>query len=94
MKEYVLKNYVSDTRVQTVSMKLLLLHIEYAKGMAELMKRLCIGKKEGLDEIAENFYNSLGKYETEYERYYDHFLCVYSLRQRIAEGELHNVGGI
>ncbi len=94
MEEYVKANYVSDVRAQTVSMRLLMLHVEYARGIAEIMKKLCVADTDGLDEMAEDFYESLGKKEAELERYYDQYLCVYSLRHRLAKGQKRNVGGL
>ena len=94
MREYAIENYTCSARAQTVSMKLLLHHTEFAIGAAELMKLACRGITEGIDEMAEDFYESLGKAEAELERYYDHYLCVYSWRHRIAKGQKRNVGGI
>jgi hypothetical protein len=91
MREYVKENYVCDARVQTVSMILLLHHTEFAMGAAELMKLKCLGITEGLDEMAEEFYESFGRHEAEIERYYDHYLAVYSWRNRVAKGKRKNI---
>ncbi len=94
MKKFVLENYKSAVRVQTISMRLLLCHIDFTVGAAELMKLACQGITEGIDELAEDFYERMGKYEAEFERYYDHYLCVFSWRHRVAKGQKRNIGGI
>ena len=91
MRAYIKENYVCDARVQTVSMILLLHHTEFAMGAAEIMKLKCQGIEEGIDEMAENFYESFGRHEAEIERYYDHYLTVMSWRHRIAKGQKRNV---
>ena len=46
------------------------------------------------NERAERFYEEFGKYEAEIERYYDHGLCVFGWRHRIAKGRQRNIGGV
>ncbi len=95
MREYAKANYKSDSRVQCVSMQLLLLHTEYAQKGAELMKRLCMGDySDETQEFAEDFYESFGRHEAAYERYYDHYMAVFAWRHRIAKGKKRNVGGV
>lgn len=94
MREYIKENYLSEIRVQTVSMLLLLRHTEFATKAAEIMKLACRGITDGIDDLAEEFYESFGRHEAEIERYYDHYLCVYAWRHRVAKGKKRNVGGI
>ena len=55
------------------------------------MKKNCVGDLDGINKMAEDFYESLGKNEADIEAYYDQYLCVYSLRARVAKGEKRNV---
>ena len=50
-----------------------------------------MGDLDGINKMAEDFYESLGKNEADIEAHYDQYLCVYSLRARVAKGEKRNV---
>ena len=91
MEKYVLENYTAPYRAQTISMKLLLHHVKYSRGLAELMKKNCVGDLEGINRMAEDFYESIGKNEADIEAYYDQYLAVYSFRAKVAKGEKRNV---
>jgi hypothetical protein len=91
MEKYVLENYTMPFRAQTISMKLLLHHVKYSRGLGELMKKKCVGDLEGIDRMAEDFYESIGKNEADIEAYYDQYLAVYSFRAKVAKGEKRNV---
>ena len=93
-REYILANYKMADRVKTVSMLLLLRHTEYAEHAGELMELVCQGLTDEANERAERFYEEFGKYEAEIERYYDHGLCVFGWRHRIAKGRQRNIGGV
>ena len=59
------------------------------------MMRLCKGDySEETQNFAEDFYESFGRHEAAYERYYDHYMCTFAWRHRIAKGKKRNVGGV
>ena len=86
-REYAQANYKCADRVKTVSMILFLRYLEYCEGAAEVMKILCHGTSEEADEAAENFFESFGRHEAEMERYYDHYLNVFTWRWQITKGK-------
>ena len=73
------QHYNSKYRVQTVSVRILELHADYA----EMLSRALAAKALGDDDEAMRLYNTLrkeiGKREVAFERYYDHTLAFYSL---------------
>ena len=72
-------------RVQTVSMKLLARHAEYIRGLGECFARKAAGQTRAAAEALEDFRIRFGAYETELERWFDHFLAFRSFRQRIGD---------
>ena len=65
-----------------------------SENAGELMELVCEGRTDEANERAERFYEEFGKHEAEIERYYDHGLCVFGWRHRIAKGKQKNVGGV
>ena len=72
-------------RVQTVSMRLLARHAEYAEWLARIMKEKTVGNQDGAKEILAEFSIEFGKYEIELERYYDHFMVMKTLNIYMSE---------
>ncbi len=67
------------TRPQTVSMRLLGLHADYAEWIAKIMAARTVGDKEKSQELLDTFAVEFGVHEAEWERYYDHFMVVKTL---------------
>ncbi len=67
------------TRPQTVSMRLLGLHADYAEWIAKIMAARAVGDREGSDKLLDAFSAEFGVHEAEWERYYDHFMVVKTL---------------
>ena len=59
-------------RVQTVSVRLMLLYMEYLRGTANAMALKAVGKDEEAHQAAKDFWEDFGKNEIAWERYYDH----------------------
>ena len=59
-------------RVQTVSVRLMLLYMEYLRGTANAMALKAVGKDEEAHQAAKAFWEDFGKNEIAWERYYDH----------------------
>ncbi len=69
-------------RVQTVAVRLMILHTEFVEGLAKVMAIKCLGKDEEAKVAAKEFFNEFGKNEIAWERYYDHeqmFQSLYSI---------------
>lgn len=59
-------------RVQTVSVRLLMLHTELCRGLAKALALKCVGKDVAAKEAIGTFMEEFGKNEIAIERYYDH----------------------
>jgi len=68
-------------RVQTVSIRLLLKHMEYCRGLANALALKSVGKDTAAKVAANAFFDDFGKYEVAIERYYDHMLAVHAFRE-------------
>ena len=68
-----------EYRAQTVAMRLLCLHMEYAERMADIWALVCEGKLDEALAAVQSFANDFGKYEFEIETYFDHRMCFYFL---------------
>lgn len=73
-EELIKNHYNSDVRVQTVSARLLELHVEYARLMAPALIEKARGNDEAADEALKTARIEMGKRECEFEPYYDHML--------------------
>ena len=71
------------TRPQTVSYRLLERHAEYIEGTAEVFRQMALGHNHMAQERWEELRKDFGRYEVEIERYFDHFLALRSLRQKL-----------
>lgn len=72
-------------RVQTVSYRLLELHKEYCRKVAEIMLPRTLGNHQDASRMQQEFAADFGKYEIEIQRYYDHYLCMRTF------GRIHGV---
>lgn len=66
-------------RVQTVAVRLMMLHTEFVEKLAEVMAVKCLGKDEQAKEASKLFFDEFGKNELAWERYYDHKQMVQAL---------------
>jgi hypothetical protein len=72
------KHLTMPTRPQTISWRLLLLHTEFCKKYAAIMYEKARGFNNTAYDMAQEFYDELGKHEVAIERYFDHaFFCSY-----------------
>ena len=75
--EQVLSQYKNmPHRVQTVSVRMMILYMEYLRGYANAMALKAVGKDEEAQAAAKAFWNEFGKNEIAWERYYDHAMMV------------------
>ena len=70
----------SPMRVQTVAIRLLLLHNRYCRGLAEALAMKCVGKDLEAKTFIWEFMSEFGQCEAAVERYYDQMLTVYALQ--------------
>jgi hypothetical protein len=63
-------------RVQTVSVRMMILYMEYLRGYANAMALKAVGKDDEAQVAAKAFWNDFGKNELAWERYYDHAMMV------------------
>ena len=75
--EQVLEAYKNmPYRVQTVSVRMMILYMEYLRGYANAMALKAVGKDDEAQVAAKAFWNEFGKNELAWERYYDHAMMV------------------
>ena len=74
-REYILKNLNMPYRAQTVSMHLLLYHVDYCKYIADFIAEKSIGNDDRAEEIISQFLADIGRYEADIERYFDQYMC-------------------
>ena len=78
-EEIVKKNYNMQTRVQTVSVRLIERHIEYCRLLSKAMIFKCQGKDAEAKETFEKLWEKFNLYELDMEANYDHSLCMWTL---------------
>ncbi len=69
------KHTVCPTRPQTISWRLLDFHAEYCKLLSEILVEKAMGRNFRAVELANTFFDKMGAYEIQWERYYDHGLA-------------------
>ena len=75
--EQVLEAYKNmPYRVQTVSVRMMILYMQYLRGYANAMALKAVGKDDEAQVAAKAFWNDFGKNELAWERYYDHAMMV------------------
>lgn len=72
------EHYNSDRRVRTVSVRLLEYHAEYCRMLAKALIPKALGREEEAQKLYREMINEFGKREIAVERYYDHFLAMYT----------------
>lgn len=77
------QNLQMPTRVQTISMRLLLRHAEYCDWIVDIMTQKALGKDDEARNIWKKTCDEFGKYEIEMERYYDHHMAMYTYKRLI-----------
>jgi hypothetical protein len=75
------RNYNSEYRVRTVSVRLIEKHMIYAAHFAEAMRAKALGNDDEADRLYKNMRITAGKFEAEIERCYDHGLAFRSLKR-------------
>ena len=73
-RELIEAHYFSDYRVQTVAAKLLLAHADFCDLISDWMAAKARGKIDRAAELLEIARVECGKFEVEFERYFDHSL--------------------
>lgn len=68
-------------RVQTVSVRLLMRHMEFCRGLAAALALKCTGKDSEAKESFTQFMERFGSYEVSMERYYDHMIAMHALKE-------------
>ena len=81
MRRFVEQNYRQPIRVQTVSIRMLKVYADYAEGLANIMVEKALGHNFKAIEMSKEFFHEIGKYEIEWERYYDHTLACRSIER-------------
>ena len=88
------KHTVMPTRPQVISWRLLDLHTKYIPLIAEIMKEKALGFDECARVKMQEFFDEFGKYEQEFERYYDQKNDGKALQTiNKAAGTVSHVGG-
>lgn len=72
-------------RVHSVSYRLLDLHREYCEGIARIMRERALGNHDDAPAMQMEFAKQFGRHEPEIERYFDHYMCMYTY------GRIHGV---
>ena len=75
------RNYNSEFRVQTVSVRLIEKHMKYAELLADAMVAKALGEDDEADGLYKKMCLECGKFEAEIERWYDHGLAFRSLNK-------------
>lgn len=70
-------------RAQTVAMRLLRLHVEYCKRLADIWVLKATGKDAEAIDLYKNFEIDFGRYELEIEQYFDQRMCFNSFDRLI-----------
>ena len=79
------KNYNSDFRVRTVSVRLLEFHAKFAEMFARCLEEKVVGNDEKASLLFDEMRDECGKYELAFERWYDHGLFF-----KYVEGKIKN----
>ena len=80
-RELIKEHYTSPIRVQTVAVRLLEMHAEYALLIVEAFKKKAVGKDEEAKALFEVARIEAGKREIEFEPFYDHTLIFYGFER-------------
>ena len=72
-------------RAQTVSVKLLRYHLDYAAALADVWLHKAEGRDAAACEAFERFMEEFGRHEFEIAPYFDQWMCYASLHRLICE---------
>lgn len=75
------RNYNSEFRVQTVSVRLIEKHMKYAELLSDAMAAKALGEDDRAEELYKKMRIECGKFEAEIEKWYDHGLAFRSLNK-------------
>ena len=79
-RELIKSHYNSDVRVQTVAVRLLEVHAEYVPLIADCFIKKSLGEDEEAEALFKVAAEKMGKYDMEFEAFYDHALTFYTWR--------------
>ena len=82
-RELINAHYNSEDRVRTVSVRLLEFHARYAELLAELVILKATGDDDGALAFYKKMRDECGKYELQFERWYDHGLYFNFILRRL-----------
>ena len=74
---------VMKTRAQTMAMRLLEIHMEYCRGLAEMWTLKCLGADEEAAKAFEKLEKAIGRYEFEVGTYLDQRMCFSATNRQI-----------
>lgn len=70
-------------RAQTVAYRLLILYLEYIKGLAKALELKALGRGDEARTAFEEFLKTFGKHEVAVERYFDQYMFYLGMNARI-----------
>ena len=73
------EHYNSEYRVRTVSVRLLEFHALYSEMLADALIEKAVGNDEAAAQLLRKMRDVVGKYELQFERYYDQYMMFYRL---------------
>ncbi|MBQ8611363.1 MAG: DUF4838 domain-containing protein [Oscillospiraceae bacterium] len=76
---------IMPMRAQTVSMRLLLLHLEYVRGLAQAWILKALGADQEAAAAFERFMESFGRHEYMLGTWFDQWMCYASLHRQLCE---------
>lgn len=76
---------IMPMRAQTVSMRLLLLHLEYVRGLAQAWTLKALGADQEAAAAFERFMESFGRHEYMLGTWFDQWMCYASLHRQLCE---------
>ena len=87
--EKIIKNFIptieanleQDERASSVAWQLLKLHSIAASKFAEMTKYKCVGNEEAADRVILELADAMSEHEIYYERYYDHYLFIRTMKR-------------
>ena len=70
-------------RAQTVAVRLMLKHLEYCRGLADIFILKALGADVEAKRAYDAFLDSFGRYEVEIERYFDQYMFQHSIKRLV-----------
>ena len=78
-RKLIAEHYNSDFRVRTVSVRLLEFHALYAEMLSDALVEKAQGNDEAAAELVRKMRAEVGKYELQFERWYDQYMHFYRI---------------